>query len=621
MSDPLAAGLLATGLAHHRAGRLADAEQCYRRLLIAQPDNADGLHLLGLLALAARRFDAAIELISRAIVLIPGNVAFHYNLGIVLRDAGRLEDSAARYREAVRLDPSHVEAWANLSVVLTELKRPSEAVAACDRALSIAPDHASAWYNRGNADRDLGRLEEALADYDRALRVRSDMAEAHSNRGITLGDLGRWPEAVVSYEHALALRPDDAGFHYNLGIALRAVGEPERAIEHYDRCLALDSLHAQALANRANALGDVGRVAAALADLDNALTQRPNDPEILYNRGVMLETAHRFEDALVEYRRALSLRPRFPECAHNLGLALAVLGRLKEAWPLLESRFHVRGFPGRPRDFPQPRWIGDALNGRTLLIHAEQGFGDTIQFSRYAAAIGAAIGPGGRVIMEVPRALRRLMTGLPGVDLLLEENEKLPSFDVHCPMMSLALAFDTGIDTIPPPSVLRGFGTPPVLPSGPGPRIGIAWSGNPAHGNDRKRSMPLRAMLPLLSSAGMICSLQTFMSDADREVLRATPEIVDLGCGFQDFADTAAAIMALDLVISVDTSVAHLAATLGRPTWILLPFRPEWRWGLEREDSAWYPSARLFRQREAGDWDGVIARVGAALRAWHSATI
>ena len=607
--------LLAAGLAHHQAGRLAEAEQCYRRLLAAQPDNADGLHLLGLLALAARRFDAAIELISRAIALAPGNVAFHYNLGIVLREAGRLEESAARYGETVRLDPSHVEAWANLSVVLTELKRPAEAVTACDRALAIKPDHAGALYNRGNAYREMGRLEEALGDYDSALRLRSGLAEAHSNRGITLGDLGRWPEAVVSYERALALRPDDAGFHYNLGIALRAIEQPERAIASYDRCLALDSGHAQALANRANALGDVGRVEAALADLDKALTRRPDDPEILYNRGVMLETAHRFENALVDYRRALSLRPRFPECAHNLGLALAVLGRLDEAWPLLEWRFHVRSFPGRQRDFAQPRWIGDPLNGRTLLIHAEQGFGDTIQFSRYAAAIGA----GGRVIMEVPRALRRLMTGLPGVDQLVVENDPLPPFDVHCPMLSLPLAFGTVSGTIPPPSVLRGFGAPPVLPAGSGPRIGVAWSGNPAHTNDRKRSMPLRAMLPLPSDAGLVCSLQTFMHDADRATLLATPEIVDLGCGFQDFSDTAAAIMALDLVISVDTSVAHLAASLGKPAWILLPFRPEWRWGLDREDSSWYPSARLFRQSAAGDWDGVIARVGAALREWTTA--
>jgi len=614
MSDPLAAGLLAKGLAHHQAGRLAEAEQCYRRLLAEQPDNADGLHLLGLLGLAARRFDAAIELISRAIVLAPGNVAFHYNLGVVLRDAGRLEDSAARYRETLRLDPSHVEAWANLSVVLTELGRPAEAVEACERALAIRPDHASALYNRGNAYRDLGRLEDALGDYDAALAISPDLAAAHGNRGITLGDLGRWADAVACYERAIALRPDDAGFHYNLGIALRAAGQPERAIESYDRCLAMDPAHAQALANRANALGDVGRVDAALSDLDQALALRPDDPEILYNRGVMLETAHRFEDALVDYRRALSLRPRFPECAHNLGLALAVLGRLEDAWPMLEWRFQARSFPGRHRDFPQPRWIGDPLNGRTLLIHAEQGFGDTIQFSRYAAAIGA----GGRVVMEVPRALKRLMTGLPGVDRLVVENDPLPPFDVHCPMLSLPLAFGTGIDTIPPPSVLIGLGTAPVPPVVNGPRIGIAWSGNPAHSNDRRRSMALRAMLPLQTESGLLCSLQTFMHDADRAVLVATPGIVDLGCGFRDFADTAAAIMALDLVISVDTSVAHLAATLGKPTWILLPFRPEWRWGLDREDSPWYPSARLFRQSAAGDWDGVIARVGAALRQWKT---
>jgi tetratricopeptide (TPR) repeat protein len=604
--------LLATGLAHHRAGRLAEADHCYRQLLAGQPDHADALHLLGLLALHGGRFDAAVGLISRAIEIAPRNAAYHYNLGVVLRDAGRLEASAARYREAIRLDPRHVEAYVNLAVVLTELKRPAEAVAACDRAIALKPEHAMAYYNRGNAHRDLGQLQDALRDYDATLRLRPNFAEAHANRGITLGDLERWDEAVASHGRAIARRPGDAGFHYNLGIALRATGQPERAIDSYDRCLALDPAHAQGRANRANALVDVGRIEEALGNLNDAVRERPDDPEILYNRGVTLEKAHRFEAAIVDYERALASRPRFPECAHNLGLALLLLGRFEQAWPLHEWRFQVRSFPGRQRGLTQPRWIGDALHGRTLLIHAEQGFGDTIQFSRYAAAIGG----GGRVILEVPRALSRLMTGLPGVDQLVVENDPLPAFDLHCAMLSLPAAFGTRADTIPPPSRLTGFGAAPVLPKTAGVRIGIAWSGNPVHTNDRNRSMPLRAMLPLLECAGLVCSLQTFVRDADRNTLAATREIVDLGAGFQDFADTAAAIAALDLVISVDTSVAHLAATLGKPTWILLPFRPEWRWQLNRADSPWYPSARLFRQSEAGDWDGVIARVCDALRAW-----
>ncbi len=603
--------LLSTGLAHHQAGRLAEAERCYRQLLSVQPEHADALHLLGLLAFGARQFDAAIGLISRAIELSPGNAAYHYNLGIVLRDAGRLAESAARYAEAIRLDPRHVDANVNLAVVLTELQRPEEAVTACDRAIAIAPDHAAAHCNRGNAHRDLRRFEHALRDYDAAIRLRPDFAEAYANRGVTLGDLERWEEAVTSHASAIALRPSDAGFHYNLGIALRATGQPERAIESYDRCLALDPTHAQSRGNRANALADLGRVAEALADLDDAIRQRPDDPEILYNRATTLETVLRFEEAIVDHERALALRPAFPECAHNLSLTLLLLGRFEQAWPFYEWRFYVREFPGRQRAFTQPQWTGDKLRGRTLLIHAEQGFGDTIQFSRYAAAIGG----GGRVIMEVPWALLRLMNGIPGVDQLVVENDPQPRFDVYCPMLSLPATFGTRADTIPPPSRLSGFGVTPELPVSSGPRIGIAWSGNPAHTNDRNRSMPLRAMLPLLECAGLVCSLQTFMHEADRETLKATPEIVDLGSGFRDFADTAAAIMALDLVISVDTSVAHLAATLHRPTWILLPFRPEWRWQLEREDSPWYPSARLFRQRAAGDWDGVIARVCDALRA------
>jgi hypothetical protein len=329
-----------------------------------------------------------------------------------------------------------------------------------------------------------------------------------------------------------------------------------------------------------------------------------------YNRGVAREKLGRFDAAVEDYELALSLRPHFPDCAHNLALTLLLLGRFEQAWPLHEWRFQARDFSGGRREFTQPRWIGDNLNGRTLLIHAEQGFGDAIQFSRFAAAI-----EDGRVVMEVPPALQRLMTGLPGVDQLVTDTDAVPPFDLYCPMLSLPATFGTREDTIPPPGRL----TVPVAARLPhatsGPRIGIAWSGNPAHTNDRNRSMPLRAMLPLLAGAGRIYALQTYMNDADRRTLSANADIIDAGAGFRDFADTAATIAALDLVVSVDTSVAHLAATLGKPTWILLPFRPEWRWQLKREDSPWYPTARLFRQSEAGAWEGVIARVCGALRA------
>ena len=603
--------LLATGLAHHRDGRLAEAELCYRQILETQPDHAGALHFLGLLARRAGQFDVAIDLISRAIRQAPANATYHYNLGVVLRDSGRPRESAKCHVEAVRLDPYHVEAWVNLGVALTELKQPAQAVTALDRAIMLKPDHAAAYYNRGNARRDLHQLDLALIDYETALRLRPDFAEAHANSGITLADLDRWPEAVAHYEQAVALSPGAAAFHYNLGTALRATGDPERAIRSYDRCLALDPAYPHARMNRANALVDLDRIEEALPEFTRAAEDQPDDPDVFYNRAVTMERAYRFEEALADHDRALALRPDFPECAYNKGLVLLLLGRLEEAWPWHEWRFQTKHFPGRDRGFAQPRWTGDPLNGRTLLIHAEQGFGDIIQFSRYAAEV-----KDGRVVMEVPRALRRLMTGLPGVDELVTEGDPLPDFDLHCPMLSLPAAFATRPETIPPPSRLPIASENHSLPAAKRPRIGIAWSGNPAQANDRMRSMPLRAMLPLLKHASFVCSLQPFAHDTDRATLRATPEIVDLGAGLKDFTVTAAEILAIDLVISVDTAFAHLAATLGKPTWILLSSRPDWRWQLAREDSPWYPSARLFRQHTPGDWDAVIAHVCEALQDW-----
>jgi Flp pilus assembly protein TadD len=471
-------------------------------------------------------------------------------------------------------------------------------------------DSAAAHLDRGAVNRDLLRWLESLRDFDRAIALQPDLAEAHANRGLVLGRLGRWAAAASAHERAVALRPDEAGFHYNLGVARQALGQYEQAVAGFDRCLSLSPSQARAMAGRGAARAELGQIDAALADLGAAVAARPDDARIRYNRGAVLDKASRLEAALADYRHALSLRPCFPECAYNAALLLLLLGRYEEAWPLYEWRLRHPGYPGHRETFHQPRWAGDDLNGRTLLLHAEQGLGDTIQFCRYASQIKS-----GRVILRVPQALHRLSRGLPGVDHLVTTEQSVPPFDLHCPLLSLPMLFGTRMDTIPPPALLDVPRSAPVLGPTDGPRIGIAWSGNPTHPSDQSRSMPLRAMLPLLRHANRLYALQTQISEDARAALSATPGIVWLGL---DMADTAAAIMDLDLIISVDTSIAHLAATLGRPTWVLLRYRPDWRWLLGRADSPWYPSARLFRQTVSGRWDNVIEDVSEALEAMKS---
>jgi hypothetical protein len=407
--------------------------------------------------------------------------------------------------------------------------------------------------------------------------------QAHCNRGTVLLGLGRAADALASFDRAIALRPDIAELHSNRGNALRDLAQPEAGLVAHARAIALRPDYAEAHSNLARTLIDQNQHTPALASLD----------------------------------RALALNPGLAGARLNRAVIELVQGRLAEGFRDYEARWQTQLFSRAGRGFAQPQWQGETLAGRTLLLHPEQGVGDTIQFCRYVTLVMARVD--GPVIFEVPKPLRPLFEGkFPGVRLVAQ-GEKLPPFDLHCPLLSLPHVLGTDLASVPAPvGYLRAD---PVratrwrnrlVPAG-SPRIGLVWSGDPKHANDRSRSLPLASLLPLVGSGARLFALQPRVREADRATLAATPAIIDLGCDFSDFADTAAAISALDLVISADTSVAHLAAALGKPTWVLLPFAPDWRWLLGREDSPWYPTVRLFRQEARGDWDSVIGRVQAAL--------
>lgn len=641
-ADDTLATLLREAVERHRAGALDDARVRYDAILALQPDYFDALHLKGVVAAQQGRAEEAVALMRRAIAMRPDHAGAHGNLGTALLRLGRLDEALACYDSLIALRPDHAGAQGARANALHMLGRLDQAVAAYDRALALDDADAEAWYNRGNAlqalglarealgshDRAvalrpghvdaiygqgnalqaLGRPEEALARYDSALALKADHAEAWSSRGNALRALGRLDEALHSHERSIALKPDNADAQYNRGTVLRALGRPQAALRSHDRAIALKPDHPRAHASRGNALRDLGRLDEALASYARALELNPDHADTWSNRGTALQGLLRLEEALASYDRAIALRPEHVDAHFNRATALLLAGDFARGWREFEWRWRTqtRARPGS--------WLGATpLAGRSIVLRCEQGLGDTLQFARYAPEVTAR---GARVILSVQAPLTRLMASLDP-EIEVRAAREAPAADLDCPLMSLPLAFGTTLDTIPAPP--RYLAADPAmvaawrarLPANRR-RVGLVWSGNPAHRNDRHRSLPLEALTPLLDVDAHWVALQKDIPDRDVVLLDRLP-LLRMGDELGDFADTAALIEALDLVITVDTSVAHLAGALGKPTWILLPFSPDWRWLTGRDDSPWYPSARLFRQTTPGDWAGVVRRVADAL--------
>jgi len=565
---------------------------------------------------ALKRFDDALASHDRALAVRPDCAEAHYGRGNALHELRRLEEALASYDRALELRPDYVEALSNRGNVLHALKRFEEALASYDRALAVRPDDAEAFANRGVNLHEMGRFEEALASYERALTLRPDHIEALFNRGVTLNESERFGEALASYDRVLAVRPDDAEALSNRGVTLHELKRFGEALASCDRALALRPDYAEAHSNRGNALNALKRFGEALASYERALTLRPDYAEALANRGITLHALKRFDEELASYQRALTLRPDYAKAHFNEGWCRMLTGDLVGGWEKHEWRWKS-GQSNKKRDFAQPLWVGsNEIEGKTILLHAEQGLGDTIQFCRYVPRV---VERAARVILEVQRPLHELMSTLPGEAQIVSRGEPPPDFDLHCPLLSLPLAFGTRLETIPAEtpylraSPLAAMNWNDRLGPKNRPRIGLSWSGSPTHKNDHNRSIGLSALSPLLGFDATYVSLHRDIRPGDAAVLQGRNDFVHFGDELKDFSDTAALISNLDLVISVDTSVAHLAGALAKPVWVLLPFIPDWRWLLDREDSPCYSTARLFRQDDSRAWDGVIARVRAAL--------
>jgi tetratricopeptide (TPR) repeat protein len=567
-----------------QSGDNAEAERICRAILAREPAQFEALYFLGIAAGQAGRRDEALLCLSRAVQVRPGHPDAQYNLGVALGEAARHPEALSAYERVIALDAGRADAHYNRGVSLDALDRPQEALAAYERAIALVPRHAEAHHNRGVALTRLGRADEALAAFDQALAARPDYPAALNHRGVALAALERAEEALAAYDRALALAPR----------------------------------YAQAENHRAMALLDLDRPAEALQSAERAVALAPGMADAWYHRGNALRELGRHAEAAESYERAISHEPAHASAHWNLADSRLLTGDFERGWEQFEWRWHLPARRHARRDFAQPRWTGaEPVEGRTLLLHAELGLGDTLQFCRFATEVARR---GARVVLEAQAPLLPLLRTLEGVDTLVARGDPLPAFDLHCPLMSLPLALRTRMETIPAhvpyleadPARVEAWGE--RLGPARAPRVGLAWSGSRGLRND-KRSATLAHVLPLLRPGIEWVSLQKDVTAADAALLAAHPAIRDASEQLTDFAETAALVRLLDLVITVDTSVAHVPGALGRPVWILLPHVPhDWRWLLDRDDSVWYPTARLFRQPGAGDWASVVRRVGEELR-------
>jgi len=608
--------------AHHAYAnsRFGDAELSCRLVLAADKKQFDAIHLLGLIAFQRARIDEAHQLFRRALKINPRSVAAHTNLALVLLQLDRMDDALASLDKALAIQPDHLLALNNRGHVLWRLKRSEEALVSLDRALALKPDFADALCNRGNALADLKRFEEALASYDKALAINPKDAPALNNRANVLWALNRRDEALQNYEQALAIDPDDLSTLKDRGAALMYLHRTEEALACVDHALALRPDDVYFIFKRGSALAELNRYEEALACFDRVF--EPSDADALNDRGNVLAALQRHAEAIASFDRALAIVPEDAKVHWNRGFALLRMGDFEQGWKEYEWRGKIEESWAKSREFAQPRWRGEEpIEGKTILLHSEQGFGDTIQFVRYVPLVAAL---GARVVLDVQPALKALLAGIDSAAIVTGEGEELPPFDLHCPLLSLPLAFKTRLETIPAmtsyitasPERLAAWDE--RLPKSEIPRIGVGWAGNPNFIHDNDRSIGLARFAPLLSVPGVqFLSLQKDLRDGDEEILRRHPHVIHLGDKLDDFSDTAAIMSLVDLVISSDTAPVHLAGALGRPVWILLKHTADWRWLADREDNPWYPSARLFRQPAPGDWASVVARVGDELGRWR----
>jgi tetratricopeptide (TPR) repeat protein len=646
--------LLNSAIPLHRGGRLDEARAIYEQVLARDPRQPDALNLLGLLERQNGRFAEAASHLERAIAVDPSQSAFHANLGEAYRGLGRLDEAIACYEQAVRRQPTAAVAQFQLGTLYDQRGRIDEAIACYRRTVELEPVECDARCTLAQALERAGRLAEAAEAYEAALEINAQhvptlvhlgelrkrighlagaevcfrlaiaaqpaLAEAHFELGNVHQMEGRLAEAIAAYRRAVELDANFAPALCNLGNALREAGAVEQGLAYLERAVARSGNLAAAHSNLGAALQDLGRLEAAQAAFERAVALEPQRAEFLFNLGTVLKDQGRIDEAIDWYQRALAARPGYGQALCSLATAALAQGRFAEGWAGYEHRLECPQFD--TLRLAEPRWDGKPLDERRLLVHCEQGLGDTLQFIRYLPLVRTRAR---HVTLAAPRALVPLLAQ-SGYEGLVAKEDPLPAYDVQVPLMSLPHVLGTTLDTVPadvpylrsdPQRVARWRDE---LASLAGKRVGIAWQGRKLYRGDSLRSIPLVCFAPLAAVPGVtLISLQKGPGSEQLAALAGRFEVVDLAASLDEgdggaFVDTAAAMHSLDLVITSDTAIAHLAGALSVRVWVALAHAPDWRWMFERADSPWYPTMRLFRQSRPGAWDEVFARMAEALQ-------
>ncbi len=615
-------GWIALGQALKAGGRSNQAEEAYAQAIRLDGMNALARMGLGELKLATGRAEQAIEEFELALKRQPMLVGAHMGLGNALAIMGRNEEALDRYERAIALRPRLPEGEFSVGFVLARLGRHKEAERRYRRALVLRPDFAAAWMNLGSLLRDQGREAYAEAALLRAVELRPDLIAGWVNLALLERECRRPAEAEAYLRKAFALNPEQVETLIAWCQFRAAEKDLPGAWGWLRWALSRDPDRAEAVNMHGILLHAEGRFFESLAVFERA--ESLGNLPAASNRGNALLDLGRMDEALRAHALAVERDPTHPGAKYNLALTQLRLGEWQRGWPAYEARWHFREVHRGPRIFAQPRWSGEPLQGRRVLLHAEQGLGDTIQFCRFATLAAAR---GGVAVLQVQPAVERLMQSLPAVhsgqvQVALLGADK-PKFDLECPLLSLPALFQTTIETVPWPGpylgadrklasarlletpFARAHHKPAIRPL----RVGLAWAGNPGYKADRQRSMRLETLIPLLRTPGINwISLQKGPGAEQLGALAGDVFVWNGASLDRDLADTAALIATLDLVISTDTCIAHLAGAMGKPVWILLPHLSDWRWMQNIETTPWYPSARLLRQPESGDWNAVVER-------------
>lgn len=612
---------LEAALAHHQQGDLQQAMTGYQLVLDNAPDNIDALHLLGVAQFQANNIDSAISLLEKTLALNPKHIYALLHYGIVLENTQRFNEALIIYERALAIAPDDASILFNYGNALQSLERYAEAIAAYDHALTIMPHDTNTLFNRGNALRITKHFDDAIHSYTKAIELMPDHVNALHNRGNILQELELFNAALNDFNRILAITPNHIQTLIDKGHALQKLQLFQEALTHYEHALTIVPDNIDFLLNRGHALDRLNRTNEALSCYNKILTIDPNHIHAIYCRGNTLKALQRYQEALVCYNKAIMLDPSFAKAHFNEATTRLLIGDFKHGWEKYEWRWKRDDVVLTMPHYDKPLWMGkESLKNKTLLVHIEQGFGDLIQFCRYTKLIKQA---GAKIVLAtVSPALLTLLKQINDIDYLVTSDEPLPHFDYYCPLMSLPLIYQTTLANIPahtpyfhaPKMHIKKWKT--TLKNKGKPRIGIAWSGNPIYSSDYQRSIPLEKLTALLACKADFYCLQKEIRPADQEALSTFNNMHILHHDIEDFADTAAIIAAMDIVISVDTSIAHLAGAMGKPMWVMLPYVAEWRWLTERSDSPWYPSAHLIRQQKIGDWASVIEQVKNKLNAF-----